>query len=339
VVSLEDVSHKKINKLKGMLVRRALPLLVEHPIRATVRAMISSVIAFLLTVVGIAVAVIVVFAVWLNSATTYVSGNNSALLNKIVLWSAYTALAIVGIVVLAFIAATVVSAVRAWYRVGNSLAVMLGFVALFFFSSDAWRIVGDIRWWRLIALICLCSIISFPVLYRKAIPAVQAVDKERLDNPDQFVKAVQEDFATDIVKEIVDTCPPRHAAQLSRAALFNLRAVVAVLALGRILVSGLLLSFALFVISLIVINQGTTQSLMNGKSLAVAGWSKTLQLGGYQFFVSEALIKVALSVGGLAVAYFVVVVNTQPSQDQAAAEDAVFLRKVLTLWSCYRTLA
>jgi hypothetical protein len=147
VVSRKGPSNKDaINKLKGILIRRALPLLVENPVRTTLRVFKNSVAAFFFAVVGIIIAVILVSAAVFNDTTTYVNGNNQALVDKVAHWSAWTGLAIVALAVLVFIAATVASAIRAWYRVGNRLALMLGFVALFFFSSDAWRIAGGINW-------------------------------------------------------------------------------------------------------------------------------------------------------------------------------------------------
>jgi hypothetical protein len=338
-VSVKELSSKKnLDKFEGMLVRRALPLLTERPIRATVRAVIISLMTLVLTAIGIGLAIILVSFILFSDAPSPISGANSAFIDTLALWAFYAALAIVGGAVVFFIVATVAAAVRAWYHVGNSLALMLAFVALFFFSSDAWRIVGNISWWRLIALMFLCCIVSFPVLFRNATPIVKMVDDERTSNPDEFVRSVISSISVaDFVKKMATG--PHRAAVLDRAALFNLRAVLGIFALGRIVISGLLLSLSVFVVSLIVITQQTTEFLMNSHAISAAGWSKTLQVGNFQFFVSEALVKVALSVGGLAVGYLMIVQNAQPDPDHALAEkkDETFLRKALVLWSCYRT--
>jgi hypothetical protein len=146
-------------------------------------------------------------------------------------------------------------------------------------------------------LISVISLASFPVLYRRAIPTIQAVERERINDPYVLVRAFGNSLAFKAIKEMAAANVPQRAPRLQGAALFNLRAVLGFLALGRTLVSGLLLSLAVFVIGLVLITRETTQSLMNSQSIGVPGWSKTLHVGGFQFFASEALAGLTPSVG------------------------------------------
>ena len=245
----------------------------------------------------------------------------------------YPTLGLFGLAVFVGIMLAVVTVLRSWSRLGNSLALMMSVVALAFLTADAWRVAAHIEWWRLITFVCLSSIVVLPLLYRHAVHAVRGIDQERLKDPAAFTREESDQVVTKIASSL-----PLADISPHGMALFNLRATVTLLYARRILISGLIVSFALVLIGVLVINQTALLSLLNVKHLAEAGWSRSFLVGGHAFFLSEALLKVGLSLSGLAVVYFVVVTMSAGRDETFTTAEAAFIRKALALWSCYGTL-
>jgi hypothetical protein len=235
----------------------------------------------------------------------------------------------VALVALALIVVPARAMVLEWSRIGNSLAVMLGFVALSFFSADSWHTAGTIPWWRLIILVAVFSLLAFPVLYRQASRAV----KGELKPPISTV-GMAGSVSDPLVKAMVtDAADLRPTLEIPRHALVNLRFIAALLLSRRILLGGIIVSAALFLLGIIVIGQQGTLNLMDTNSVAAIGFTKTFGIGSYQFFLSEPLLKVSLLLGVIAAAYFVF---ANPDPDDCI--DLVipkFIRKMIAMWACY----
>ena len=75
-------------------------------------------------------------------------------------------------------------------KVGNTMAVMLGFVLLSFFSSDSWHAAGTLSWQRFISLLVIFVLCALPVLYRQSSHLVKGALKTpiRTDGIAQSVK-------------------------------------------------------------------------------------------------------------------------------------------------------
>lgn len=79
---------------------------------------------------------------------------------------------------------------------------------------------------------------------------------------------------------------------------------------------------------------------MDSPSPAVIGFTATFGFRHYQFFLSESLLKVSLSLGTIAAAYFVFA-NPDPALDPDGDKDTLvttFIRKTIALWACYQHL-
>jgi len=99
---------------------------------------------------------------------------------------------------------------------------------------------------------------------------------------------------------------------------------------------------------MILVSKQDTLSLMNipsprvnNHSPSVIGFTDTLGIRNYQFFLSESLLKVSLSLGTIAAAYFMFA-NPDPAPDPYRDKDThvtTFIRKTIALWACYQHLA
>jgi hypothetical protein len=231
----------------------------------------------------------------------------------------------------------VYSTVLAWAKVGNSMAVMLGFVVLAFFTADSWRAAGAIDWWRLITLIVVISLVGFAVLYRKSFRAVS----DLLKGPISTKGVAESDKDPQLVKDMVVKAGPElpKPEKIPRRAQVNLQFNAAILLALRILSSGIIVAAALFLLGMIIISHKSTLDLMSLKkdSNIVPGFHNTFAMGKYQYFWSESLLKVSLLLGAIAAAYFVFA-NPAPdkSENKDKSEDRVvleFIRKMIILWA------
>jgi hypothetical protein len=127
-------------------------------------------------------------------------------------------------------------------------------------------------------------------------------------------------------------------AAMSAWAFMNLSLVLTLLYILRIVIAGLIVFGALLTTGVIMISQQTTLSLLDVESLSNTGWSFEVVVAGREFFISETLFKVALLLASLAALYFVVITMNTSQELAYGADEAVFLREVLALWSCYKAM-
>lgn len=318
-VSAEDLSQST-PQIEQMLVRRGLPFLLEHPVRSIITD-ITRLVKIILIVSGI------LFFVFI-----------SAYSDPSFLGSAFDpssfALGTTALVALLFFEWWALGpTLRSWVRMGNTLPLMFTFLTLYFFTADAWHVFGGMDWWRLIAFVCVCIAVVFPLLYRHAGHTISDTDRDSRDDPAKFEMA-----ALRMLPDVSSPLPNRLDLPRSGQAGRNLRSVVTILFARRILMGGLLVSFVLFALGMILIDHRETLSLLGAQSPTAAGWSRTPGFPGHGFFVSEALAKVALSLGGLAAAYFVlIVITTEPGLADATYETT-FVQDISALWSLYKGL-
>ena len=196
------------------------------------------------------------------------------------------------------------------------------------FSSDAWQVAGSIAWWRLVTLI-RCFVLAVPLLSSRPPAPLKRCSNRRLPpqtSPDPSrIRWSARRWAT-------RKCwrrPPRSPGSPRSTSASSPRSCLS----RRILLGGIIVSAALFVLGIIVISEQGTLSLMNNASLASIGFSKTFGFGSDQFFLSEPLLKVSLLLGVIAAGYFVF---ANPDLDDNA--DLVvpkFIRKMVALRACY----
>ena len=253
--------------------------------------------------------------------------------HTVIITSWYLSLGLVALVALALTVVQARSLVSEWSRIGNSMAVMLGFVALSFFSSDAWHVAGTIAWWRLVTLVVVLSALAFTVLCRQAAGIVKTLLHSPIST-EEIKGSVNDPLVSDIVG---DPAVLANAVQIPRIATMNLCFIAAILLARRILLGGIIVSAALVLLGVIVISEQSTLSLMNTASVAGIGFSKTFGFGSEQFFLSEPLLKVSLLLGVIAAGYFVFA-NPDPS-DSADLVVPKFIRKMIVLRACYAFLS
>jgi hypothetical protein len=334
-VSAEESSWN-ILEIEQKLVRLGLPFLLEHPGRSML---------IYLKKMGkrlrlLFLALLIVFYVGLSAADDLSAGNGTISPNrsggvnpfgsgKYWVHAFWIAMVLVAIYAMWRIGRAIMPTLRLWARVGSTLALLFGFVTFYFFTGDAWRFFGGMEWWRLVAFTCFFAAIALLFLYSHAGRAVQDAENESRDDPAKFMLA-----ANQIFPDTSAGPPERQDLPSDGLAGFNLRAVVTLLLARRILVSGFIVLLVLLFFGMVMIDQHATQSLMHPPS--AVGWSRTLSAGGRGFFFSEALVKVALSVGGLATAYFVVITLTDDARKAPHAEETAFIQDVSVLWSSYK---
>jgi hypothetical protein len=328
-MSAEDLSRRTA-QIEQMFVRRGLPFLLEHPGRSTRAEMGKLAKRLLLVFCFLFIVLLVTFDAGSDDPSAGLTKLGQISYRQFYLASLYSAVAYVAGFVLLFTGWAFIPVLRSWARVGNSLALMLSFVTLYFLTGDAWRVLGRMDWWRLITFACVCATGVLALLYRHAGRAVRDTDHESRSDPAKFETAVARMFPG------ISAGPPdrQDLPQGGKAGL-NLRSIVTLLFARRILVSGLLVFLALLFLGMVMIDQHAALSLMSAQSPAAAGWTATLGVGGHGFSVSEALVKVALSLGGLAAAYFVVITMTAEPGQARTTDETAFIQNVSALWSCY----
>jgi hypothetical protein len=326
--------------LRGYFAIRGLPFMLDRP-AAAIKRLAAGLLRGLLFVVAapaVLFGIIFVAAVW-DAAP--VVGRTDKITHRVNTWPrviadsrdvAFIVVALVVLVVLFFIVQSARRTVLEWSRVGNSMAVMLGFVALSFFTADFWRVAGAIPWWRLNTLIVVFSLLAYLVLYRQASRAVRDELKQPVST-EKVADAVRDPL---VKKMVAETPELADAPRIPRHALVNLRLIAAVLLARRILISGIVVSVALFLLGLIVLGQQDVLTLMNAKSVTALGFAHTFGIGHYQFFLSESLLKVSLLLGVIAAGYFVFA-NPDPGQSHDL-QVPQFIRRMIVLWVCYQDL-
>ena len=156
------------------------------------------------------------------------------------------------------------------------------------------------------------------VLYRQAKRVVNDVLKQSIKTDDvpKKDKDKHKQIGPTLVK--IDGMRP----EIPKRALFNLHAVAVILLARRIIISAIIVSGVLFMFGIILIGKQDTLSLVDGSSPAVIGFTATFGFRNYQFFLSESLLKVSLSLGTIAAAYFVFA-NPDPALDPAQDKDTL----------------
>lgn len=331
---------KSVKWIRASFVRHGLTFMLRDPIRALM-AELGKLLAFLLAVVVLlAIVGALIFAKVLENTAGTV-GQKDKLTGHVNTWhdvlvvSGYGALIFLAVAVAWFLVQGAGPTLLEWSRVGASVSLMLGFVALLFLSGDTWRLAGELPWWRLAVLALVFLIAALIVLYRHAAHAIDVVLARPLKN-----KAMAESIRNlnPDVGKILASQPDGGRPGPRGHALRNLRLVTAILLARRIVIGGIAVAAALFTLGLILVGENGTIGLLGDHASAMTGATGSFGVGHYQFFWSEALAKVCLMLGALAAAYFVL---ANPTPDRRQDEDmqvTTFIRKWVVLWVCYQVL-
>jgi hypothetical protein len=324
--------------IKGSFAREGLAFMLDHPV-AAIWKQVYTLIGVLLGGFFFVLIILFILLQGLSSAFGQVLPLTDNAFKEVFIICLCMAVFIVVACAVSMIVPAVQSTLREWSRVGNRMALMLGFVALFFLSADSWRLLGAVPWWRLRTFVVVFALVYIRVLYRQAKRIVNDVVKQPI-KADDVPSSVKKEHPligqalNDIVS--LDTT----GAGIPKRSLFNLCAVAVILLARRIIISGIIVSTVLFMFGIILLGEQDTLGLMGGPSLAVIGFTATFGIRGYQFFLSESLLKVSLSLGAIAAAYFVFA-NPDPDPDPDRDRDTLvitFIRKAIALWACYQHL-
>ncbi len=320
--------------LRQTFMLRGLVFMLDHPV-AAIRAVPASLFGYRLAwFIGVVAAYIVFLPVVLIFRAILRTGWTAFTWHHIFAGYGFGVLAVVLGLALGCLIAAFGVMIRVWSKMGNSMAVMLGFVLLAFFAADSWRAAGEIPWWRLITLFVIFSLIGFLVLFRQACGVVRDISNKQIS-----IDGVAGSVKDPIVKKMVEGTRELPCPEIPRRALMNLRFIAAILLGRRIFLSGIVVAATLFLLGVIVIGQQGTLSLMNLNTNSVTGigFTDTFGIGGYQFFLSESLLKVSLLLGVIAAAYFVFA-NPNPDQSQDTVVPN-FVNRMIVLWVCERDLS
>lgn len=321
--------------IKVNFARRGLAFMLDHPV-AAIRTEIGNLIAGLIAVIiMMAIGFAIIFVDGVNQLSPMVGQTDHITHHKntwheVFVVSAYGALIFVVLAALIFVVPAVRSTLREWSAVGNSMALMLAFIGVYFLSADSWHLTGAIPWWRLRTFVVVFLLFSLAMLYRQAIHIINNILRSPI-KADDLTDSIKDPLVKKLLSNSAYWKP-----QIPLRARINLGVVAAILLARRILISGIIVSAALFILGIILIGEQDTFVLMNSHSPAVIGFTANFGIGKYQFFVSESLLKVCLALGGIAAAFFVF---ATPDQDKS--QDTlvpIFIRKIIALWACYQLL-
>ena len=164
-----------MKRIEVSFVRHGLAFMLDHPIRA-IRAELGKLLAF---IVVLAIAAALVFAKGVEQTAGLV-GQKDKLTGHVNTWhnvltaSGYATLILLAAALAWFFVQGAGPTLLEWSRVGASISVMLGFVALLFLSGDTWRLAGELPWWRLAVLAAVFLVAALIVMYRHAAHAIDA---------------------------------------------------------------------------------------------------------------------------------------------------------------------
>lgn len=324
--------------LRDSFAFRGLALMLDQPLRAIRAAALKLLLYLLFYVIVLAIFAAVVFVKGISDTASMVGQTDKIThhvntWHEVVAYSTYFSVALALLVGLILISPSTYATVLEWSKVGNATAVMFGFVLLSFFSADSWHAAGALPWQRFISLLAVFGLGALVVLYRQGSRVVREALRAPISTAG-IARSVKDPLVKQKIAEI-DALPD--TPQIPPHALANLRFIAAVLLGRRVLISGVIVAAAVFLLGVIVIGKQESLSLMNVSSAAGLGFTRSFGVGGYQFFLSETLLKVSLLLGLIAAGYFVFV-----SPDADKSQDLLvptFVRRMIVLWVCYQRLA
>ncbi len=203
------------------------------------------------------------------------------------------------------------------------LAVLL-FLSL---TQETWRAFGDLEGWRYGAVL-----IGFGVL--AAVILLLGLRRERAElaspapGPDLAARARRTPAAPLVDRGVEPAAPP-----LDRIERVNLALALLVTLALRVLVVGAVVAGGFFVFGLLVVDEGLTAEWVEREPNVFL----TISIAGREVVVTEALVRVAITLGAFAALYFSAVALGDARNREAFLEDVLErFRRVLAAWSYYR---
>jgi hypothetical protein len=203
------------------------------------------------------------------------------------------------------------------------LAVLL-FLSL---TQETWRAFGDLEGWRYGAVL-----IGFGLL--AAVILLVGLRSERAElasprhGPELADRARRTPAAPLVQRGVEPAAPP-----LDRIERINLAVALLVTLALRVLVVGATVGGAFFVFGLLVVDEGLTEEWVG----APANVFLTISLAGREVVVTEALVRVAITLGAFAALYFSAVALGDARNREAFLDDVLErFRRVMAAWSYYR---
>ena len=218
------------------------------------------------------------------------------------------------------LAATASVAVRA---LPPLLAVLL-FLSL---ASETWRAFGRLEGWRFGSVLIVFGLLSGVIL-------VAGLRRERraLIAPKPGPELEAAALATPAAPLVRAGAPPA-APPLERLGRVNV-AVALLAALGvRVLAVGVAVGTAFLVLGLLIVDRALTEEWVGQAPHVLL----SIELGGREVILSEALVRVATVLGGFASLYFVAVaLGDSRNREEFLDDELERIGRVMAAWSYYR---
>ena len=203
------------------------------------------------------------------------------------------------------------------------LAVLL-FLSL---AAETWQAFGDLEGWRFGAVLC-----GFGLLAATILLVGLRSERDELASPEpgpELARRARETPAAALVdRGVAPAAPP-----LDRIERVNLAVALLVTLALRVLVVGAVVGLAFFVFGLLVVDEQLTREWVGTAPNVFI----EISIAGREVVVTEALVRVALILGGFASLYFSAVALGDARNRAAFLDDVLErFRRVMAAWSYYR---
>ena len=203
------------------------------------------------------------------------------------------------------------------------LAVLL-FLSL---TQETWQAFGDLEGWRFGAVL-----IGFGLLAAVILLVGLRSERAELASPragPELAERARRTPAAALVDRGVEPAAPL----LDRIERINLAVALLVSLALRVLVVGAVVGGAFFVFGLLVVDEGLTEEWVGGPANVLL----SISIAGRELVVTEALVRVAIVLGGFAALYFAAVALGDPRNRESFLDDLIErFRRVMAAWSYYR---
>jgi hypothetical protein len=203
------------------------------------------------------------------------------------------------------------------------LAVLL-FLSL---TQETWRAFGDLEGWRYGAVLIGFGLLAAVILLL-GLRSERAELASPAPGPELAARARQTPAAPLVQRGVEPAAPP-----LDRIERINLAVALLVTLALRVLVVGATVGGAFFAFGLLVVDEALTEEWVGRP----ANVFLEVSIAGREVVVTEALVRVALTLGAFAALYFSAVALGDARNRESFLDDVLErFRRVMAAWSYYR---
>jgi hypothetical protein len=281
--------------------------------------------------VGFAEALVVVFT---PAVASLVLGDDPARAGWIALGSAGAAVALYALTSMGVLAPLLSQGRPAFEGLRDTFAVavralppLLAVLLFLSLTQETWRAFGDLEGWRFGAVLIGFGLLAAVILL-VGLRAERAELASPRPGPDLAHRARQTPAAPLVERGVEPAAPP-----LDRIERINLAVALLVTLALRVLVVGAVVGAAFFLFGLLVVDEGLTEEWVGGGANVLV----SISIAGRELVVTEALVRVAIVLGGFASLYFSAVALGDARNREAFLDDVLErFRRVMAAWSYYR---